>query len=255
MSKAHKQSLLTVITLASITTGIAFSGGCSSLRSYRFSLPTKKQDTAPTQSSISQLGAALPAMKPGDDRELCLIAADQMSEQGLWEDAVDLYRKAEKLDPKKRLLDAKLAPALAGAGQYTESIERYRRLIEVAPKDAELRNNFAWTLMESGDFATAEAEFRQAIALAPQQTKASLNLAVMLAKQQRYDEALALFTSAIGEASAHHNIGVIAIDNGDEPIALMAFQKAASLPGAPATTPEFLASLETSGKTSLPTMR
>lgn len=236
-------------TILGVTVSLAICGGCSSLRSYRFSLPEKKQITSPVQSSISQLGVALPAMKPGDDRELCLIAADQMSENGHWEDAIELYRKAEKLDPKKSLLDAQLAPALAGAGEYAESLERYERLIDASPKDAELRNNFAWTLMESGDLVSAESQFRQAIAIAPQQTMASINLGVMLAKQQRYDESLAMLTSVIGEASAHHNIGVIAIENGDEMTALMAFKKAASLPGAPAMATEFLASLETPMKT------
>ena len=243
MSDASEMKRLAAKAFFAATVGIAIFGGCSSLRSSRFALPEKKQSAAPVQSSISQLGAALPAMKPGDDRELCLIAADQMSEKGHWEDAVELYRKAEKLDPKKRLLDAKLAPALAGAGQYAESIERYRRLVVDAPKDAELRNNFAWTLMEAGDFSSAESEFRQAIVLAPQQTKASLNLGVMLAKQRRYDESLALLTPAIGEASAHHNIGVIAIDIGDEATAIRAFERASSLPGAPNASAEFLASL------------
>jgi Flp pilus assembly protein TadD len=183
-------------------------------------------------------------MKPGDDRELCLIAADQMSEAGHWDDAVELYLKAESLAPKKPKLDAKLAPAFAGAGKYAESTSRYRRLLETAPNDAELRNNFAWTLMESGDVVRAEEEFRTAMRLSPHESRAAVNLGVLLARQKRYDEALAILTSSIGEPAAHHNIGVVAIEAGDEATAVRAFEKAVSLPGAPKASVEFLASLK-----------
>ena len=165
---------------------------------------------------MSQLGVALPAMKPGDDRELKIIAADQMAKHGYWSEAVDLYLQAESMAPKKPKLDAQLAPALAGAGQFPESIQRYRRLINKDPKNVALVSNLAYTQMESGDPVSAEAEFRRALTIDPHYENAAVNLGLMLARQRRYDEALAVLVPSIGESAAHHNLGIIAIDCGDE---------------------------------------
>ncbi len=75
---------------------------------------------------MSQLGVALPALKPGDDRELKLIAAEQMAQHGYWREAIDLYLEAESMAPKKPRLNMQLAPALAAVGRYPESLRRYR---------------------------------------------------------------------------------------------------------------------------------
>jgi Flp pilus assembly protein TadD len=217
--------------------------GCSSLHSGSLISLGRNEKKTPSPSAISQLGVALPAMKPGDERELKLITAEEMVQKGYWKEAVEMYRTAESMAPKKPKLDAELAPALAAIGQHQEAIQRYRRLIDAKPKDAELRNNLAWTLSEYGDDATAESEYRKAIELNPDLQNATINLGILMAKQSRYDEALATLKRAIGEASAHHNIGVIAIDNGDEATAIRAFTQASNLPGAPESSAEFLASL------------
>jgi len=192
---------------------------------------------------MSQLGVALPAMKPGDDRELKIIAAEQMTKHGYWSEAVDLYLQAESMSPNVAKLDAQLAPALAGAGQFPESIQRYRRLIKADPKNAALVSNLACTIMESGDQVAAEAEFRHALTIDSNYENAVVNLGILLARQRRYEEALALLSPAIGEAAAHHNVGVIAIDCGDEATARREFSLAAALPNAPRATQEFLAAL------------
>jgi len=226
-----------------LTVCVGVTTGCSALPSRQmFSLDRKSTPTH-ASSPISQLGVPLPAMQPGDDLQLHLITAEEMAQNGYWDEAVQMYRKAEAMAPKKPKLDAELAPALAGAGQFQEAIQRYRRLVEQNPKDAALRNNFAWTLMESGDLVAAEAEYRQAMTLDPALQNAPLNLGILLAKQSRYAESLAVLTATIGEASAHHNIGVIAIDIGDEATAIRACERASSLPGASNASAEFLASL------------
>ncbi len=73
-------------------------------------------------------------MKPGDERKLKLVTADQMAEHGYWKEAIDLYLEVENMPGEKKTLDAQLAPAFAGAGQYPESIKRYRRLIQNDPR-------------------------------------------------------------------------------------------------------------------------
>ncbi len=227
-----------------LATSVSLPIGCSSLPLKGFAAKEKQPTQAPSHSPISQLGTALPAMKPGDERELCVIAGDEMCERQYWKEAIELYRNAEAMDTTKGKLDDKLAAALAADEQFEESIMRYRRLIAKTPNDAELRNNFAWTLMESGNLVEAESEFQRSIALAPESSKARVNLGVMQARQKRYDEALATLEPAIGLAAAHHNIGVIAIENQDEPVALKAFQEATHRAGAPKASAEFLAGLQ-----------
>lgn len=222
---------------------IVLACGCTALPQIKRPSAESKPPKASSDSPMSQLGVALPAMKPGDDRELKIIAADQMTKHGYWSEAVDLYLQAESMAPKKPKLDAQLAPALAGAGQFPESIQRYRRLIKDDPKNTALVSNLAFTIMESGDQVTAEAEFRHALTIDPHYENASVNLGLLLARQRRHEEALALLVPAIGESAAHHNLGVIAIDCGDEATAWQEFSHAASLPSAPKATQNFLAAL------------
>ncbi len=217
--------------------------GCTAFPQMKRPSAESKTHKASSDSPMSQLGVALPAMKPGDDRELKIIAADQMTKHGYWSEAVDLYLQAESMAPKKPKLDAQLAPALAGAGQYPESIQRYHRLIRDDPKNAALVSNLAFTIMESGDEISAEAEYRHALTIDSNYENAAVDLGLLLARQRRYQEALALLVPAIGESAAHHNLGVIAIDCGDECTARQEFERAASLPNAPKATQAFLAAL------------
>ncbi|MBM3964937.1 MAG: tetratricopeptide repeat protein [Planctomycetes bacterium] len=226
---------------------IVITSGCSALPQIKRPFVNTKTPKVSSGSPISQLGVALPAMKPGDNRELKIIAADQMSKHGFWSDAVDLYLQAEAMAPKKPKLDAQLAPAFAGAGQFPESIQRYRHLLKEDSRNVALISNLAYTMMESKDVMSAETEFRHALAIDPNYENARVNLGLMLARQGRKEEALSLLIPAIGESAAHYNLGVIAIDSGDDSTARQEFLLAASFPNTPKVTHEFLIALSDSG--------
>ena len=182
-------------------------------------------------------------MKPGDDRELKLIAADQLAENGYSTEAVELYREAESLAPRKPKLDSQLAAALASAGSYTESLQRYERLLHRDPKNVTVINNYAYTLMESGNIQKAESEFRRAIAINPKFENATINLGMLLARQKRFNEAFAVLAPGIGESAAYHNLGVVAVELDNKTAAIEYFTKATSLPGASKLSLEFLTAL------------
>jgi len=221
--------------------------GCSIIKTHRPVTPTANLlvEASSSEQTMTQLGAALPAMKPGDERELKLIAAKQLTENGFLAEAIELYSEAEAMTPRKRPLDLQMAPLLADAGRYSESIKRYQRLMKRDAKNADLVNNYAYTLMESGDAKAAEVEFRRAMAIDPNLENAATNLGMMLARQQRYDEALVVLSPRIGESAANHNIGVVAVESGDEVAAIRHFEKAASLSSSSKLTHEFLAKLKT----------
>jgi Flp pilus assembly protein TadD len=222
---------------------VVTSFGCTSLSPRKIWHRDKPVENQPQPSPVSQLGVALPAMKPGDERELNLIAASEMAKNGYWKEAVKLYKDAEVMAPKKPKLDAVLAPALAGAGEYQESLLRYRRMVEADPENAELTNNFAWTLMTSGDTISAETEFRRALVMDPKYEHAAVNLGLMLARQNRDDEAFAVLSESIGDIAAHHNLGVVAIDMGNEPLAKHHFALSTQSAQAPQASRDFLAAL------------
>ena len=234
--------MLRIVSLIALVTTLT---GCTTLMPHQLWRHEKPAESKPTPSPISQLGVALPAMKPGDERELNLIAADEMAKKGYWKEAIKHYKDAEAMAPEKAKLDSQLAPALAGAGEYQESLLRYRRLMEADAENSELINNFAWTLMESGDKAAAEATFRRALAIDPKSERAAVNLGLLLARQNRDDDAFAVLSTSIGEAAAHHNLGVVAIDMGDEQRAKHHFAKSAASSQTPKTSHDFLAALDT----------
>ncbi len=62
--------------------------------------------------AMSQLGVALPAMKPGDDRDLKKTTADQMAKHGYWSEAVELYLQAESMSPRSLRWIRNLHPPL-----------------------------------------------------------------------------------------------------------------------------------------------
>lgn len=230
---------------ALLALGILISSGCGSLSARRLgNSASTKPAAATSQSSISQLGVALPAMKAGDDRELAMIAAQEMHRSGYPDEAVELYLKAETLAPKKPKLDAELAPALASAGRYPEAIVRYRRLLAARPEDVELRNNLAWTLLESGDLVAAEAELRAAILRDAAYQPAMVNLGIVLAKQNRYEDSFAVLLPAIGAGPAHHNLAIIAIEQGDEHLAKKHLELAGASKHPPAGTRQLLTALQ-----------
>ena len=228
---------------AALTLAILFCG-CSVLKkpdSPEKDLPALAQSS---EHSIAQLGTALPAMKPGDELELKMIAAKQLTENGYWDEAVELYLEAESLAPKKPKLDLQLAPAFANAGKYAQSLQRYERILKRNPKNAAIINNYAYTLMEAGNLKKAESEFQRAIAIQPDFANASTNLGLLLAQQKRYDAALKVLVPVVGESAAYHNLGVIAVDVGDEAAAVEHFTKATSLPGSSKLSSEFLTALK-----------
>ena len=59
------------------------------------------------------------------DHTLCVETAKTVAAEGHADEAIKLYLRAEKIDPKAASVDAQLAPLYAGVGNYPAAIERY----------------------------------------------------------------------------------------------------------------------------------
>ena len=222
--------------------------GCSTLTKPSWS-DFKSISLVPTR---VQEGSSEPRSKPltvKEQRKLCLSTAEQLVQSQHWAEAVKLFEKAESLGKPGQTLDRELASAYAANGQFPQSIERYQKLLAKNPKDIDLEINLAWTLMESGDSQSAEQHLRNAIAKQPANPSAISNLAVLMTRTGRTPEAFELFKQVVSESAAHHNIGVLMLDLGQEEAARVAFENAAASPGASTQSKQFLAALQSPGVT------
>ncbi len=200
-----------------------------------FSRPSLRTNTA--------VAAKERPLSNAEQRKLCIATAEQLAQSQHWAEAAQLFEKAEALGKPGQYLDRELAPVLAGNGQYAEALERYKRLMEKNPNDAALEINFAWTLMEAGNLTEAEEHLRNVLRREPANSAARMNLGLLCAKCKRTNEAFDMFASVVGETAAHHNIGVVLLDQGDVESAKVAFAHAASGPNSNPQSQQFLAAL------------
>ncbi len=148
------------------------------------------------------------------ERRICIETAKTVAEKGYVTEAIQLYEKAEGLEPEGPSLDLPLAPLYAQAGNTQKSIERYRNIIAQGKATAEVYNNFAWTLTESGQNAKAIEVIRQGLAAAPHSKRLRATHALILYRHGESDRAFALFRELYGPSAAHHNLAVLDVGSG-----------------------------------------
>jgi Tfp pilus assembly protein PilF len=154
--------------------------------------------------------ARLVAETPGNPY-LHFTYAYALSEKGRLDEAIDEYRQAIAIDPKRAVAHDNLGYALYRKGRLDEAIDEYRRAIALDPKDALTHNNLGNALYHKGRLDEAMAEYRQAIALDPRDARGHNNLGAALLAKGRLDEAMEELRQAIAldpkYAGAHYNLG------------------------------------------------
>jgi tetratricopeptide (TPR) repeat protein len=107
------------------------------------------------------------------------------SGRGLWEDAVDLQRRAGEDNPQRE----RLAYMLFQAGRYRDAHEIYAALArDTASVDAEINDGISLALL--GDDEAAVASYRRALDLEPGRPRALVYMANALLRLGRRDEAV-----------------------------------------------------------------
>ncbi|WP_145390084.1 tetratricopeptide repeat protein [Stieleria neptunia] len=194
----------TVISLA-----LALSVGCSSIKKHRDSDFLK-----PLASSSPAESKAKREPMPSE-RSLCMETAKTVAGQGYAAEAIQLYERAEQLDPAAAPLDAELAPLYADVGNQNAAIQRYQRCVERTPDDVELSNNFAWTLMEAGRYDQAITEASRGLQNDSNHVRLRSTLAMIHYRQGDRAAAFQQFEQAHGSTVAHHNLAILDIDAGN----------------------------------------
>ena len=120
-----------------------------------------------------------------------------LSEEGKSEQAIALYERAAKVNPRVVDVHYNVANALLKTGAVEAAIASYRSALEVAPDHALSHNNLANTLDEKGRHDEAVMHYRLAIRSQPQHVQAYNNLSNTLIKQGKLEEAAATLLRAL----------------------------------------------------------
>lgn len=67
----------------------------------------------------------------------------QMAKEGLWQEALFRFERADRLDPRNPRILNNLAVAQEANGQFDAALETYRRALALAPGSRDLKDNYA----------------------------------------------------------------------------------------------------------------
>ena len=183
----------------------------------------------PSQSADSE--SAVPQqshgeLPPKEAARACLVAAEELQNNGHVDQAILLYEKARKDDPTLKSVSHHLAVLYDSQGDSIRSLAEYNKALETDPKNPGLLSDFGYYHFERGNLAEAERLLRNALAIDVNHQKALCNLGLVLAGQGRFDESFAAFAKVVGPAAAHSNVGVLLAKQGRYDQARQAFRQA-----------------------------
>lgn len=131
-------------------------------------------------------------------------------DKGRYDRAVDLIRRAIRLNPASYLYHANLGHALDRLGRTDEAAAEYHEALRLNPGSPEVMTNLGGVLLTLEQLEEARAHLEKAVGLAPTNVIARANLALALLRQRRLREALAhtrkaveLAPNSLAAVSAH----------------------------------------------------
>jgi tetratricopeptide (TPR) repeat protein len=102
------------------------------------------------------------------------------AEQGRWDDAYPLLKRALERRPREAFLYVYLGNYHFWRGEEEQAMEAYREAIRLAPGEAEVWSHLGAQQMARGRTEEASLSFRKAVSLAPDDAKARGNLGTVL---------------------------------------------------------------------------
>lgn len=131
---------------------------------------------------------------PSIARESYLKQSDALLEQGDYQQALQYYEKALKLDPKNARAWNNKGKALGWLGRDEEAIKSYEKAIELDPKYAPTWDNKGWALDRLDRDEEAIICFDKALGLDPKDAQTWEGKAMSLG---RHEEAIKSYEKAI----------------------------------------------------------
>jgi Flp pilus assembly protein TadD len=138
-----------------------------------------------------------------------------------------IYLRKRKLEPAATHMKRAAASQRAGwrthnglgvladiQGEHEAAVSHYQAALEQQPDSAIVRNNLGYSLFLSGDREAAERTFGEVLEQGAYEP-ATMNLALLYADRREYRRAVSLLSTVVSAASAHNDIGFIAMTNED----------------------------------------
>jgi len=152
-----------------------------------------------------------------------------LKEQGKYDEAIQAYDEAIRLDPNYAEAWYKKGNALIGQGKYDEAIQAYDEAIRLDPNYAKAWYNKGTALYSQGKYDEAIEAYDEAIRLDPKLAEPWDNKGSALAHQGKYDEAIQAYDEAIrldpNDAKTWNNKGVSLEDQGKYDEAIEAYDE------------------------------
>ncbi len=151
-----------------------------------------------------------------------------LARAGHYEEAIDAYQRAARLDPTNPEIYNDLGNAYFATMQIERARELYRKTLELAPDYVWAMNNLGYTYFATKEYERAIQWFQRALQRQPDHLFARMNLAVTYHDMGAYDAAIRelkrLLEDHPNTAKAYYNLGLSYTLKADYPRARKAFQ-------------------------------
>ena len=113
--------------------------------------------------------------------------------EGLFDEAVQAFREALKMNPANASAHYNLGLALYRKGLFDEAVQAFREALKISPENANAHTNLGIALYREGLLDEAIQTYRDALKISPQDPLAHLNLGIALQNKGLTSDAAAAF--------------------------------------------------------------
>ena len=156
-----------------------------------------------------------------------------LKNQGKLDSAIAAYKKSISLNPNYAEAYNNIGNALKEQGNIEEAIEAYKRCISLKPDYAVAYSNMGNALKADGNIEAAIHAYKKSISLKPDYAFAYSNMGNSLKDQGKLDEAIKAYNHAVSlkpdYVEAYSNLGVVLTEQGKLDEAIKAHIKSLSL--------------------------
>jgi tetratricopeptide (TPR) repeat protein len=156
------------------------------------------------------------AMTAPDSARMKQLTAHELARQAKDATAIERYRQAIQIDPKRSDLHFELAEMLNSSSLESEKAaaeKEYRIALLLDPFDEKSVCRLGDAAVRHADSAAAESYYRKALGMQPNDAEANLSLAKVLMAQHRSKEALPLLEHALAiepfDPPGHYRLSVL----------------------------------------------
>ncbi len=118
---------------------------------------------SPAASAEGESAASHEELPPKEAARACMVAGEQMQNNGQVEQAIGLYEKARKNDPGLKTIAHHLAVLYDIQGDSTRSLAEYRLAVEAEPKNPDVFSDLGYYYFKRDNLGDAERELRKAL--------------------------------------------------------------------------------------------